>query len=244
MIEKCWKKNSSTSTIKLTRNNMLDNYTYFHTNQRQVLVFHKAHWDMAQLCIPSFRLTSLHDSKIFTIAHSFVSCMTFLGTLPKFLMAVSTWCLDSFRQFTLYPCRQFSAWVHHSKLSSLLSSRIPFLWFTKGLFSGFGTYTKAMSLWTKKCLWPIVVTMYQNLDFVTVRNRHSCHQLHHFAWLQGLKSSVIAYLPSIHGISFIKVIKKIVYRMRYSTLGTLSSVCCNIQDNYSYLFHNTNKNYG
>lgn len=229
----------------INKNNMLDNYTYFHTNQRQVLVFHKAHCDMAQLCIPSFRLTSLHDSKIFTIAHSFVSCITFLGTLfQKFLIAVSTWCFDSFRQFTLNQCRQFSAFVHHSKFSSLLSSRIQFLWFIKGLLSGFWRYTKAMSLWTKKFLWFIDVTMYQNFDFVTVRNRHLCPQLHNFAWLHNLKSSVTAYLPSIPGISFIKMNKKIVYRMRYSTLGTLSSVCCNIREYYKTFTSNSKYIYG
>lgn len=225
---------------------MLDNYTYFHTNQRQVLVFHKAHWDMAQLCIPSFLLTSLHDSKIFTIAHSFVSCMTFLGTLfQKFFIAVSTWCFDSFRQFTLYPCKQFSDWVHHSRFSSLLSSRIPFLWFIKGLFSGFGIYTKAMSRCTKKCLWFKSVVMYQNLDFVTFKNFHLCHALHDFGWLQTLPSSVIAYSFSYHGMSFIqKALKNSVPNAVTATLGTLSSVCCNIREYYKTFTFNNNYIYG
>lgn len=224
---------------------MLDNYTYFHTNQRQVLVFHKAHWDMAQLCIPSFLLTSLHDSKIFTIAHSFVSCMTFLGTLfQKFFIAVSTWCFDSFRQFTLNQWRLFSDFVHHSRFSNLLSSRIPFLWFIKGLLSGFGRYAKAMSLCTKKCLWFNEAVIYQNGLFVSRKNLPLCPPLQLFAWLHTRPSSVIEYNPSYQSMSFIKVIKKIVYRMRYSTLGTLSSVCCNIREYYKTFTFNNNYIYG
>ena len=224
---------------------MLDNYTYVHTNQWECFVSHLAHCDISWLAIPVIFWAWCVDSNSATNSPSLVNCCTFLQYFnQKFLIAVSIWCFDSFRQFTLNQCKQFSDCVHHSRFSSLLSSRIPFLWFIKGLFSGFGRYTKAMSLWTKKCLWPIVVTMYQNLDFVTVRNRHSCHQLHHFAWLQGLKSSVTAYRPSIPGISFIKVIKKIVYRMRYSTLGTLSSACCNIREYYKTFTLNNNYIYG
>ncbi len=224
---------------------MLDTYTYFHTNHPEVLVLPKAHWDIAHWCIPSFLRASLQDLNVANNSHCLVYCITFLGILfEKFLIAVSIWCFDSFRQFTLNQCRQFSDCVHHSKFSSLLSSRIPFLWFIKGLFSGFGRYARAMSLWTKKFLWFIDVTIYPNLDFVTVRNCHLCPQLHNFAWLHNLKSSVTAYLPSIPGISFIKVIKKIVYGMRYSTLRTLSSICCNIREYYTNYLYNNNYIYG
>lgn len=47
-----------------------------------------------------------------------------------------------------YACNQFSLTEHHSRFSSLLSFFIPFLWFTCGLFSGFGINACATKRWT------------------------------------------------------------------------------------------------
>lgn len=231
--------------IKLTKNNMLDNYTYFHTNQWECFVSHLAHCDISWLAIPVIFWASCVDSNSATNSPSFVNCCTFLQYFnQKFLIAVSIWCFDSFRQFTLNQCKQFSDCVHHSKFSSLLSSRIPFLWFIKGLFSGLGRYAKAMSLCTKKFLWFNEAVIYQNGLFVSRKNLPLCPPLQLFAWLQTRPSSVIEYNPSYQSMSFIKVIKKIVYRMRYSTLGTLSSVCCNIREYYKNYLYNNNYIYG
>lgn len=46
----------------------------------------------------------------------------------------------------LNACRWFSAVVHHSKFSTLLSCFTPFLWFINGLLSGFGIKEMATHL--------------------------------------------------------------------------------------------------
>ena len=53
---------------------------------------------------------------------------------------------------TLYACIVFSDLVTHSKFSSLLSFFIPLIWFTCGLFSGFGINARATNLCTNSLL--------------------------------------------------------------------------------------------
>lgn len=122
------------------------------------------------------------------------------ATIWFFLAAVMCF-LVSFLPKTLYQCNTFSDWLHHSKLETWLLSVLPSLWFTQGLFSGFGIYVRATSLWIDSSL------VIQGRHKVTLRYFQHKKEFKknpswsYFGWLQAIPSSVTAYLPGYQGIS-------------------------------------------
>lgn len=215
-------------------------YTNFHLYHFANSFFQLIQREIDAWFTPVIRDASIDDGKTLHKTPSFVSCIIFLPEAYQiFLHASRSLSVEGCNQSSR-ACLLFVFWVPHIRFETWLLSLLLSRWRTIGWLWGFGRYVSAtrrlirdgiifQSRHKSTCTYPVTLP----IDFSHFHLYKELCTQYFFGWLQILPSWVIAYLHSNQGMSFIKTIKKIVYRMRYSTLGTLSSVCCNIQGNYT-----------
>ncbi len=187
---------------------MAENYAYFQIKPQAVClpVLHNAQEQMCQFETQVSLSASAADLNLFKNSPSTLYCATSLERA----FDASFWYSSIFSEHLLFHrikklCNEFSLGVDHSKFSSLSSVFIPFMWFIKGLFSGFGIYVSHINLLLLKLLafhkmdnltekYHLFIKTFINLPFLAL----------YFGKLHILQSSVIAYNHSNQGMSFIK----------------------------------------
>lgn len=220
-------------------------YDNLHSKPPACLYFQSIHFRIFHLSIPVSLCACIIDSYILQSIHSLVSCITFFAFCLPLCLLFSFCSSVNLQRPSSHAWRTLVFWVHHSRFDTWLLYLLLSRWRTTGRLLGFGIYVIATNLLTlqffisqsfhKISLKYLAISGFLNLALWI--NQYG-HRL--FSCIQTLPSSVMAYNHSYHGISFINRIKKIVYRMRYSTLGTLSSVCCNIREYYNNNLYNSN----
>lgn len=183
------------------------NYTYLHTNPPANLLFQVAQELMFDWVMPVIRMASCVESYVLQSIQSLVNCIIFLDSFNQFLLLAFLILSVTGHLPSACACLILSCWVPHLKFETWLLNGSLSLCKTIGRLSGLGMYVIATSLLTLQNLFVLsfksVVHKYQ-LTMATFLNLPACRQLRNFGWLQMSPYSVIAYLHSYQGISFIE----------------------------------------
>lgn len=183
---------------------MAENYKYLQIKPQEDLDNQEAQFCIAERLMPNILCALVAESNSSIKNQSLVYLHIFFSKycfLPLF-----------------HPSCTLYLWVHHSKFSTLLSFRTPFLWFIQGLLSVLGRYVNATNLCTRAVIgfFPFIKRTWKyQLEILEALKKHQSFKVFQFifGWLQTLPSSVTAYIHSYHGISFISILPSLKNRV-------------------------------